>query len=180
MQSRLVPFVLLLLVATLSTGDAPAQDATKKTQPPFQWVNPPNLKLPGLKHGVFKSPSMGLDVGYCIYLPPGYEDNADRRYPVVYYLHGGRPGNESKSIRLAVFIHQYITTSGVPPLIKGFNYENNLEYMKFLESLEIPFQRLIVEGVPHSAQQIYEKRGLELINFHVESFRRSGALPSQR
>jgi len=26
-----------------------------------------------------------------VYLPPGYEDNPDRRYPVVYYLHGYSP-----------------------------------------------------------------------------------------
>jgi enterochelin esterase-like enzyme len=53
---------------------------------------------------------------------------------------------------------------------KGFNYENNLEYMEFLTSLRIPFERLIVDGVPHSATLIYEKRGLELMNFHAANF----------
>jgi endo-1,4-beta-xylanase len=53
---------------------------------------------------------------------------------------------------------------------EGFNYENNLEYMRFLESLKIPFDRLIVEGVPHSAQKIYERHGLEIMKFHAQSF----------
>ena len=228
----------------------------------------------------------------------------DRRYPVVYYLHGGRPGSETKSVRLASYIHQHLQAKEVPPMIyvfvnggpvshynlpdrknamgedvfikelipqvdaayrtvasrngrgiegfsqggrgttrimfkhpdlfcsaapggaghstekriseengrenenlifapgyntwdlarkyakhpepklrilihvgtKGFNYENNLEYMKFLESLHIPFERLIVPDVPHSAQQIYEKRGLDLMKFHAGNFRKAGAI----
>ena len=58
---------------------------------------------------------------------------------------------------------------------KGFNYQNNLEYMKFLESLQIPFSSLIVEGAEHSAQQIYAKRGIELMQFHAENFQRRTA-----
>ena len=53
---------------------------------------------------------------------------------------------------------------------KGFNYENNLAYMKFLDSLKIPYQKLIVPGVPHSAAQIYEKQGLTLMQFHARNF----------
>ena len=45
--------------------------------------------------------------------------------------------------------------------------------MTFLESLKIPFDRLIVPDVPHSAQKIYEQRGLDLMKFHAESFRRA-------
>jgi endo-1,4-beta-xylanase len=37
---------------------------------------------------------MQRDVGYGIYLPEAYgkDGNEDLRFPVVYYLHGGRPG----------------------------------------------------------------------------------------
>ena len=308
MRSGLIRSVLALsLLAVAAEGLRAQSTGKKKERPPFQWVNPLKADLPGVKHGVFKSPSMDVDVGYCIYLPPGYGKSTDQRYPVVYYLHGGRPGNETKSIRLTPLIHHYISSKDAPPLIyvfvnggpvshynlpqrdksmgedvfvkeliphidqtyrtiadrkgralegfsqggrgttrimfkhpelfcsaapggagyatekrisedngrenenlvfapgyntwdlarkyaktrepqlrilihvgtKGFNYENNLEYMKFLDSLKIPYQRLIVDGVPHSASLIYEKRGLELVQFHVESFRRSGALPSE-
>ncbi len=271
-----------------------------KRQPPFKWVNPlPDGKYPGVKHGTFESPSMKIDVGYCIYLPPGYDasKNADRRYPVVYYLHGGRPGSETKSVSLSTYIHSAMKTGQVPPAIyvfvnggavshynypdkksmgedvfvkeliphvdrtyrtiadrrgralegfsqggrgtarimflypnlfcsaapgggghatekrisendgresetlkflpgantydrarlyaanpkpplriliyvgdKGFNYENNLAYMEFLKSLKIPFERLIVAGAPHSGKIIYGKRGVEIMNFHAESF----------
>ena len=58
---------------------------------------------------------------------------------------------------------------------KGFNYENNLAWMEHLKSLEIPFERLIVEDAPHSAKIIYEKQGEEIMKFHAESFRLAGA-----
>ena len=270
----------------------------KRKRRPFKWVNELKAKnLKGVKHAVFRSPSMKIDVGYCIYLPPAYaaKANADRRFPVVYYLHGGRPGSETKSVTLARNIHQAIVKKQIPPMIyvfvnggpvshynypakkngmgedifikeliphidktyrtiadrkgrglegfsqggrgtarimfkhpnlfltaapgggghatekrisenngkesdaltfapgyntwdlarkyaknpkpalkilvfvgtKGFNYQNNLAYMKFLDSLKIPYQRLIVKDAPHSARIIYEKKGLEIMQFHA-------------
>ncbi len=59
---------------------------------------------------------------------------------------------------------------------KGFNYQNNLEYMAFLESLKIPFSRVIVAGAEHSAQQIYEKRGLDIMKFHADNFQRAATV----
>ena len=57
--------------------------------------------------------------------------------------------------------------------------KGKVEYMKFLDSLKIPYEKLIVKDVPHSAQKIYEQKGLELMKFHVESFRQSGMLPDE-
>jgi len=270
---------------------------------PFRWVNEmPANELPNVQHHTFKSPSMTVDVGYCIYLPQGYDEprNATRRYPVVYYLHGGRPGSEAKTVSLSKYVHAAMSAGDVPPAIyvwvnggelshynypeagsygenvfideliphvdatyrtiasregravegfsqggrgtariifrhpdlfcsaapgggghateksisenngrenddlvfaagyntydtareyaanpepsvrilifvgtAGFNYQNNLEYMEFLRSLGIPFEHLIVPDVPHSATLIYEKRGLDVMRFHAESFRRA-------
>jgi endo-1,4-beta-xylanase len=53
---------------------------------------------------------------------------------------------------------------------KGFNYEYNLKYLKYLDSLGIPSERLIVAEAPHSAKIIYEKKGLELMKFHERNF----------
>ncbi|MBA2113572.1 alpha/beta hydrolase [Bremerella alba] len=307
MMGRIILLGIAVLLLAMQSSEVMAQNTKKKTSPPFKWVNTPRMMPDGVQHGVFKSPSMKHDVGYCIYLPPSYETDTDRRYPVVYYLHGGRPGNETKSIKLANYFHRYMTHSETPDMIyvfvnggpvshynladrenamgedvfvqelipfidktyrtvadrkgrglegfsqggrgttrimfkhpelfcsaapggsgyatekriseengrenknlvftpgdntwdlarkyaddqepplrimlhvgtEGFNYENNLQYMKFLESLKIPFERVIVEGAPHSAQKVYDQRGLELLQFHAESFRRSGVLPAQ-
>ena len=288
-------------VETAKSGQQAKQSARKKKKPqPFRWVNKPNGDWPDLTHATFVSPSMKVDVGYCIYLPKEYADrkNSEKLYPVVYYLHGGRPGSETKSIKISSFVRKYIDSGKVDPMIyvfvnggpvshynmpdrdnamgedvfvkeliphidatyrtiasragrgiegfsqggrgttrimfkhphlfcsaapggaghstekriseengresdsliftpgyntydlarkyaakpsprspilihvgtKGFNYQNNLEYMKFLDSLKIPYQKLIVEDAPHSATKIYEKNGLDIVRFHAENF----------
>ncbi|WP_417385062.1 alpha/beta hydrolase [Gimesia sp.] len=302
LKSVLPVTIAILLLVVCSTGSAQNQKPKKK-QPPFQWVNELKLKIPGVQHATFHSPSMNVDVGYCIYLPPQYTaaGNEQKRFPVVYYLHGGRPGSETKSVRLAQQMHEHISKGEVAPMIyvfvnggpvshynmadrknamgedvfvkeliphidatyrtiadrkgrgiegfsqggrgttrimfkypqlfcsaapggaghstekriseengqerpglvfakgdntydlarkyaghpepelpilihvgtKGFNYQNNLEYMDFLKSLKIPFEKLIVPGVPHSAVQIYEKDGLKIMQFHAENFRKA-------
>ena len=53
---------------------------------------------------------------------------------------------------------------------KGFNFENNLEWMDHLKSLQIRYERLIVPGAEHSAQQIYQKNGLQIMQFHARNF----------
>ncbi|MEM8667900.1 MAG: alpha/beta hydrolase-fold protein [Planctomycetota bacterium] len=283
-------------------------DTKKKKRPPFQWVNPLKewdiKKSPNVLHKTFVSSSMKAEVGYCIYLPAQYslQENREKRFPVVYYLHGGRPGSEKKSIRLSQFIDKHIQAGSVAPMIyvfvnggpvshynmpdkpeaqgasvfieeliphidktyrtiarregrglegfsqggrgtarlmfrhpdlfcsaapgggghatekrisesggaesetlvftegdntwdlarsyakslkqdgaptvriyvhvgdKGFNYQNNLEWMGHLDSLGISYEKLIVPGAEHSAQQIYEADGLRIMKFHAKNF----------
>ncbi len=274
----------------------------KRPQPPFRWINTlPDDLPPRVSHRTFSSKLAGQDVGYALLLPQGYEQSTDR-YPVVYYLHGGRPGSEAKSVKLAQYIvdlqkqHDlreviYVFVNGGPvshynvperigiqgrddaigadvfikeliPHIdatfrtiarregrglegfsqggrgtmrlalrypelflsvaaggggyetelkisespdsaespslrfaqgdntwdlarayaerddapelqlmiyvgtKGFNYENNLAYMEFLKSLGIEHRSLIVPDIEHSATGIYEKQGLQILQFH--------------
>src|SRR5262245_3895362 len=115
-----ITFVLAALaLPVLVAAQAPSQDATKK-EASFKWVNDlPKVKYPGLRHATFRSPSNNVDTGYCIYLPPGYGDpeNQSRRYPVVYWLHGGRPGGETKSIGLTTFFDNAIKKGQIPPMI---------------------------------------------------------------
>lgn len=94
--------------------------SSKRARAPFKWVNPlPESSVPGLKHATFFSPSLGNDVGYLILFPAGYE-RTEQRYPVVYYLHGGRPGNESKNYLLAGPIQTLMKSSGMAPAIYVF------------------------------------------------------------
>lgn len=92
----------------------------KRPQLPFRWVNalPPG-HAEGLTHATFSSKIAKQDVGYAILLPKDY-DSSKKRYPVVYYLHGGRPGSESKSVALADKIVQLRETHGLDPVIYVF------------------------------------------------------------
>jgi len=120
--------LLLPALFALSLPLAHAQQAKTGNKPPapFRWVAPmENAEwarkiLPeGVRHATFRSPSMGIEVGYYLYLPPGY-DSGTQRYPVVYHLHGGRPGAESKSVRLATYIDKAIRAGQIEPTIYVF------------------------------------------------------------
>lgn len=292
---------LAITLAILAMGGQSLLAQQPKKDAPFKWVNAfPKDKYPGLQHATFHSPANKTDVGYCVYLPPGYDaaENKARRYPVVYWLHGGRPGSETKSISMITFINDAITKGKVPPMIyvfpnggavshydypklnslgetafikeliphidktyrtiasregraiegfsqggrgtarymfkypelfcsaapmggghqhekrisenngdeggyqfepenntyhlakkyaadvknpvrilvavgdKDMNYQANLDWMDYLTSLKIPHEKKIVEGVPHSAQGVYDKIGLDVMKFHVENFKK--------
>ncbi len=65
-----------------------------------QWVHAPSKQVlqqtPGLVHEQFESPAMKTTVGYSVVLPRSY-DEGSKRYPVVYWLHGGG-GNECSNL----------------------------------------------------------------------------------
>lgn len=75
---------------TKSTGQQSGSSAV--------WINKPDPnELPdGVTHHTFYSEANKVDVGYCIYLPPSYDSDKDKRYPVIYNLHGAG-GNELHS-----------------------------------------------------------------------------------
>ena len=93
----------------------------------FNWVSPGSEKLVSslsnkLRHRTYHSQSMGIKVGYYVYLPPGYykPENSDRRYPVVYNLHGGRPGGEYKMVHIHRFVDDAIRDGKIEPVIYVF------------------------------------------------------------
>ncbi len=306
-----VIFTIVASGGSLSAQQPRNQQNQAKQAAPFRWVNPlssaEQQKYPQLQQATFRSESLGVAVGYCIYLPPQYEQQPEARFPVVYYLHGGRPGSEKKSIGLVPLIDEHIRSGAVSPMIyvfvnggpvshynmpndskaqgadvfikeliphvdrtyrtiaersgraiegfsqggrgtarlmfrypelfcsaspggggystekrisesggaesetlvfaagdntwdlardyaeqlrrgavahplrilvhvgdKGFNYQNNLEWMQHLKSLQIEHEREIVPGAEHSARQIYDHSGLRIMRFHAESFRLAG------
>jgi endo-1,4-beta-xylanase len=82
MMKRL-PCVLLLVL--LGAGETPDYSNYQE-----RWVTLAKKEQPLLSHRTYRSAAMGVDVGYNLYLPPGYDapENAGRRYPVIYWLHG--------------------------------------------------------------------------------------------
>ncbi len=133
MKSRSFSLTLsLLLLGTSLPAAAPASrpkdqsNSAKKTKnpkkkpEPFKWINPPKGKLPtGVEHHTYHSRAMDVEIGYCIYLPPSYQKTKGR-FPVVYYLHGGRPGSELKSVRLAAQIRNLHTGGKVAEAVYVF------------------------------------------------------------
>ena len=74
----LTSFVLLFMTHPALAWQTPETNNQRQAKPkkpqPFRWVNPLKQELAGVKHAKFRSPSMRINVGYCIFLPPGYDD----------------------------------------------------------------------------------------------------------
>jgi len=91
---------LLIGTGVVSSGHAQKKDMLKMIES-FKWVSPDGGKeVDGIEHRTFYSESNQTEVGYYVNYPVGYDDpgNTGKRYPVIYYLHGGRPGAESKGL----------------------------------------------------------------------------------
>ena len=92
--------VFLLTLGALTGLQAQEKDMLKMVES-FQWVSPQAKgSVDGVEHRTFYSQANQADVGYYVSFPAGYADpkNVGKRYPVIYYLHGGRPGAESKGL----------------------------------------------------------------------------------
>lgn len=118
----------------------------------FRWVNPfpENFEpLPNLYHESFLSPSMEQEVGYVIYLPPQYSEEDYRSFPVVYYLHGGRPGNETKSTYLANFLHEWMSSGEVQPVIYIFINGGEISHWNYPPLASMGEDVFVKELIPH-------------------------------
>ena len=158
------------LTVVILAGQSPsAQQAQKEV--PFKWVNDfPKDKYPGLRHGTFSSPSNSVDVGYCIYLPPGYDDpgNKYRRYPVVYWLHRGRPGGETKGISLTPHFDEAMKKGQVPPMIYVFpngGIVSHYDYPKLKSFGETAFIKELIPHIDKTYRTIATRNGRAIEGF---------------
>jgi len=112
------------------------------------WNHPPKTLPDGVEHKTFHSKSMNTEVGYNIYLPPNYAGN-DKRYPVIYFLHG-RGGNESSSVFLFEMFDKAIKAGEIPPMIYvTANGEKNSGYVDSPDGTIMSDTAIIKELIPH-------------------------------
>jgi endo-1,4-beta-xylanase len=88
----------------------------------WQWNLP--LALPQVTHGVIRSESMKRDVGYNIYLPPGYAADTATCYPVVYYCHGAT-GSLTSDIPVVNWVSSQIEKRQIGKVIYVFMNAGN-------------------------------------------------------
>src|SRR5262245_12851612 len=85
--SRAIAVCGLVALAAAAVAQPPKQPKAKADDGPPQWVKEP-VEARHLHYKKFHSKAVGGEVSYLIYLPAGYEADAERRYPVMYWLHG--------------------------------------------------------------------------------------------
>lgn len=120
--------------------------------PSIVWVNPPqpDQELPaGVSHHTFPSKAAGRDVGYCVYLPPDYEASGERRYPVIYNLHGNG-GNELTGMRSAEVLDEGIAAGRWPPIIMVFPNGGRSTFYKDSYDGKFPIETMFIkEFIPY-------------------------------
>ncbi len=82
------------------------------------WTTPP-VSGPGVVYKTLESASAGAAVSLHVYLPPHYEAEPARRFPVVVWLHGSGGGAAGVPVLAALF-DRAIRTHAVPPMIVVF------------------------------------------------------------
>jgi endo-1,4-beta-xylanase len=115
----LVTALLLIALCPLLHAQK-AKNKANQSNADDMWVTSPVPELPvNVTHHTFTSASMKREVGYCLYLPPGYEKDTQRHYPVIYHLHGAG-GNETRSVHSASVLHEGILAGKLPQMIMVF------------------------------------------------------------
>ena len=135
----------------VTTAELTAIAARASQSTPFHWVNPlPEGHGLPVQHATFESALLGHAVGYCIYLPPDYSDaGTAMRYPVVYYLHGGRPGNETRSVGLARHLDAAMRSGAVPPAIYVFVNGGAVSHYNYPQEGSPAVDVFLDELIPH-------------------------------
>jgi enterochelin esterase-like enzyme len=155
-MSRIL-LILTLLPAFAQQHPAPPSD--------FQWVNPlPKSTHPRVQHAKYFSKIHNADIGYAIYLPPAYDTGATR-FPVIYYLHGGRPGSEAKSVAMAAHFDSFINKY---PAIYVFSNGGAVSHYDYPAYKSYGERTLIEELIPHidkTYRTIADWRGRALEGF---------------
>jgi len=138
---------LVSAVLVCAADNSDRSDRNAKTK----WVNEPKPgSLPErTTHHRFFSKALNQDAGYCIYLPPGYETDTARRYPVVYNLHGAG-GNELHSFIDVKALHEGIVASRWAPMILVLPNGGQATFYKDSADGKFPAETLIIrELIPH-------------------------------
>ena len=107
---------LALTALPVLAQDAGPQSPKRPGATPPNWLDPNRSEPAGTHYRTFRSTLVDGEVSYLIYLPPGYEANPMRRYPVVYWLHGygGNPRAGAVFVRP---LDEAIHNGKAPPMI---------------------------------------------------------------
>jgi endo-1,4-beta-xylanase len=150
-MSRLFTALLfLVLCAPLSAQKAKSKSKANQANTEDMWVTSPVPQLPAnVTHHTFRSASMKRDVGYCLYLPPGYTKDKGRGFPVIYHLHGAG-GNETRSVYSASVLHEGILDGKLPEIIMVFpNGGRSTMYQDSGDGRFMAETMMIKELIPH-------------------------------
>lgn len=123
---RLARILLAVLIAAgmaqASAATARAQDRAAAAQAEgaedAQWTTP-RITRPGLAYVTYESAAAAARVSFHVYTPPQYDRETDRRFPVLYWLHG-TGGGERGIAPVTAHFDAAIAAGKIAPMIVVF------------------------------------------------------------
>lgn len=113
-----------------------------------QWTTPP-VTAPGVQYRTFSSAAAGTTVSFHIYLPPAYANEPNRRFPVLYWLHGS--GDPIGGIpQVTGYLSSGMAQGFIPPMIVVI--PNGMNYSMWCNSKSgvVPMENVVLNDlVPH-------------------------------
>jgi enterochelin esterase-like enzyme len=116
----------------------------------LSWVTPAvNVSL--VWQSTFKSEVVRSKVSYHIYIPELYEAEPERKFPVLYWLHGGGSGLDGNKIKtLSSHFDEAISAEKIPPMLVVFPHGMQLSMWVDSKDGKIPMETVVVkELVPY-------------------------------
>jgi len=157
-----------------AAAQAPAAPAKQPQAPLGEWLDPNQSAPNGTQYKTFPSKVLGRDVSYLIYLPPGYEQQQNKRYPVIYWLHG-RGGNQRAGAMVFIpLLDAAVKQGSLPPaivvLVNGMGRGHYLDQ----PNGQLPIESVIIKDlVPHIDQTyrtIAKREGRVIEGFSMGGF----------
>jgi enterochelin esterase-like enzyme len=115
----------------------------------YQWVTPA-VRAPGVSHRIFESAAAGGPLSYHVYLPDEYETEPERRFPVLYWLHGGG-GFSGRAIRtISGHFADAMRAGQIPPMLVVFPHAPAGSLWANSSDGSMPLETIFVEELlPH-------------------------------
>ena len=118
-MDRLILFLCLIyLAAIVCVSAATPQPVERAQMTEVQWNNAA-VKIPGIAHASLWSKFMQVEIGYNVYLPPGYTEGK-QRCPTIYFLHGAGGDENSDAGAFSSLIRRAVEEKKIAPLIAVF------------------------------------------------------------
>lgn len=110
-----------------------------------QWVTTP-VSAPGVQYHTFQSAAAGATVSYHVYLPPEYDAQPSRTFPLLVWLHGSGDGTLGIPW-LSAYFGTAMAQGVIPPMIVLF--PNGWNYSMWCDSKSgiVPMERVVIDDL---------------------------------
>ena len=134
----------------LMNGHHKESDPLKLTCPVDSWADPITNPIPGTTYHLFQTPARGENKqgSYLVYLPRDYS-NSDKRYPVIYWLHGGN-GNSREGAWMCERLDAAMKQGTMPQCIVVFVQGLPVGWYNNSKDGTMPVEDVIIKDlIPH-------------------------------